>query len=324
MIDLKSYKVLIAIPCYNEEVSLQNTLTSIKNEMKKYKNFKILLVNDGSSDNSAKIANDLNIEVLNHNSNLGLGKTFQSAVNFALENQFEYLLTIDADGQFDSGQIHEFIKNIILSKADLVTGSRFLSKSKVSNMPAIRKLGNIIYARIINLICGRKLTDVSCGFRVYSREALFNLNLTGKFTYTHETIITLSMLNKKIVEIPVNVMYFDNRNSKISGSLLRYAIETFKIIFNTLTNFQPAKIFLITGSLNLVISIFFGYDFFSNKLRTGSFTGHYYAGVLCGFFGILAAISCLVTFESLVLSKIQGNQRDILYQQKKIMYKKGA
>jgi glycosyltransferase involved in cell wall biosynthesis len=310
--------ISVVIPSYNHASFLPQAIESVLNQS--LKPLEVIVVDDGSNDNSEEIARNLKVRVLSHSSNFGLGKAFLTSVNFALENKFDYLLTIDADGQFDSGQIPQFVDKIISSKSDLVTGSRFLNSSNVQNMPNIRKIGNKFYTKIINYICGVKLSDVSCGFRIYSREALLNLNLTGSFTYTHETIITIAKLKKTILELPVNVKYFENRKSKISGSLLKYAIETLRIIFNSLTIFNPGKIFLLSSLINLAISLVFGYDFITNKLQTGTFSGHYYAGVLCGFFGILSAVSCLATFESLVLNKIQSNQRKIIYKQNLIIY----
>jgi glycosyltransferase involved in cell wall biosynthesis len=308
-------KILVAIPAYNEEMNIQETLSSILLHINERHDFNVLVVDDGSSDKTFEIVssvNDPRVRVIRHTRNLGLGAAFKSAVKTALSTGADIMVTIDADGQFDPSQLNQFIALIENSNSDLVTGSRFLAQSEVIGMPIMRKIGNRGYVKVINKIAGIKITDASCGFRGYSRKALFHLHLTGKFTYTHETIISLAQQGLEISEIPVRVRYFDERESSISGSLLRYAYRTAKIIMRTYFLYAPSKVFLTIGSVSFTISIPFAVMFIVNKVTTGTFSGYYFAAGIASLFFVVAMICFTAAVNSLVSNNILKRQNLIL------------
>ena len=308
-------KILVAIPAYNEEMKIHETLCSILLNTNESHDFSVLVVDDGSSDKTFEIAssvNDPRVRVIRHPRNLGLGAAFKSAVKSALSTGADIMITIDADGQFDSSQLNQFISSIENSSSDLVTGSRFLAQSEVIGMPTMRNIGNRGYVKEINKIGGINITDASCGFRCYSRKALFHLHLTGKFTYTHETIISLAQQGLEISEIPVRVRYFEERKSSISGSLIRYACRTVKIIMRTYFLYAPTKVFLTIGSVFFTISIPFAVMFILNKITTGTFSGYYFAVGIASLFFMVALICFTAAANSLVSNNVLKRQNLIL------------
>ena len=135
------------------------------------------------------------------------------------ENKADYLVSIDADGQFDSVQIVELLRPIINNEAEFVTGIRF-TQGKPENMSLVKFYGNILVNKIISISSGNSIKDASCGFRAYSRESLLKMNLIGVFTYTHETILDLCHKGLQFKQIPVNVKYFPERKSRVAGSIV--------------------------------------------------------------------------------------------------------
>jgi glycosyltransferase involved in cell wall biosynthesis len=316
-----SNKVLIAVPCFNELDAIRRTIQEIIKIQSTLPNIDLIVVDDGSTDDSVHSIVDLGVVILKHPKNLGLGESFKTAVDFMLSEGYEYLVTIDADGQFLASEIPKFLEIITGSKWGLVTGSRFLPESKVANMPFSRKIGNKIYVKILQTLTHTKITDVSCGFRAYNREALLNIDLKNRFTYTHETIMQLTQAQVPMRDTPISVEYFENRKSKISGSLIKYGYRTLKIILKTTLILKPVQTFLSLALLFALPGAYFGYIFVENKLRTGSFQGYLYAGMSSGFLFILFLLSCMFAGVSAVFMESNRKLGKILYLSKLSQYK---
>jgi glycosyltransferase involved in cell wall biosynthesis len=194
-------KILIAIPAYNEQETLPGVLGGLPDEIEGASSIAKLVVDDGSTDGTADAARAGGAAVIRHEKNEGVGRAFQAAVEEALRRGVDAMVTIDADGQFDASQIADLVAPAIAGEADLVTGSRFQESTRPEGMPLAKYLGNRIVAGLLRFLTGTGLSDVSCGFRAYSREALLHLNLFGRFTYTQETILDLSFKGLRIREI---------------------------------------------------------------------------------------------------------------------------
>lgn len=321
MSQAKSSRTLIAVPCFNELDAIRQTVQEIIKIKKIVPNFDLLIVDDGSTDKSIESIQDLEVLIIKHPLNLGLGESFKTAVDFMLEQGYEYLITIDADGQFLAAEIPKFLEIIDKSKWGLVTGSRFLPESKVANMPISRKIGNKVYVAILQTLTRTKITDVSCGFRAYNREALLHIDLKNNFTYTHETIMQLTQSQVPMRDIPITVKYFKDRKSKISGSLIKYGYRTIKIILKTTLMLKPVQTFLSLALLFSLPGAYFGFIFFENKVKTGSFQGYLYAGLSAGFLFILFLMSCMFAGISAVFMESNRKLAKILYMIKLAKYK---
>lgn len=316
----ESEKVLIAVPCFNEAGSLRQTIKDIIKVKHRVPNAKIIVIDDGSTDESAESISDLDVMIFKHPTNLGLGASFKSAMEFALVEGYDFLITIDADGQFLPSEIPSFLNTIKESNWGLVTGSRFLPQSNIESMPKARIFGNKAYVAILRALTGGEITDVSCGFRAYSREAMLNINLKNSFTYTHETIMQLTQAQILMTDIPITVKYFEDRKSKISGSLVRYGLRTLKIIVKTTLILKPVQSFLCLAMLFSFPGAYFGYIFIQNKLETGSFQGYLYAGITAGFLFILFLLATMFAGISAVLTESNRKLGKILYLAKRSRY----
>jgi glycosyltransferase involved in cell wall biosynthesis len=171
------------MPALNEEKTILNVINSIPKTIDGIDNIDILVINDGSTDQTEAEAKKGGATVLSHNENKGVGTAFQTAINYALQTKTDILVSIDADGQFDVNQIPEILTPILNNQADFCIGIRF-SKGKPNNMSKIKFWGNKKVNKIMSFASNAKIHDASCGFRAYSNDALLSLNLHGSFTYT--------------------------------------------------------------------------------------------------------------------------------------------
>jgi glycosyltransferase involved in cell wall biosynthesis len=281
----------------------------------------ILVVDDGSTDDTAKLAKQAGATVISHGSNKKLGVAFRTALEYAKENRYDILVSIDADRQFNAEQIKDIIQPILKNQADMVTGNRF-TKGRPQNMPKIKYWGNKQMARLISKITGQKFTDVSCGFRAYSKEALLRFNLFGSFTYTQESILDLLEKGMRVVDLPVDIKYFKGRKSRIAGSVLNYAFRTLKIILKTVRDYRPLLFFGSSGLASIVIGLIFLIFMFIHYFLTGSFTPYKFFGFIALGFLIYGLLLGTIGLLADMLNRMRVNQERILYELNKQKYDK--
>jgi glycosyltransferase involved in cell wall biosynthesis len=312
--------LIIYLPALNEESNIQQVLTGLPRKLKNIDTIQYLVIDDGSTDNTAAIAGSNGAQVVTHGRNRGVGAAFHSAVQFALENEADILVGVDADGQFDPGEIPVLIQPILEGTADMVVGNRFVSGIP-KYMSHLKYWGNQRVAQLISYITGQKFQDVSCGFRAYSREALLRLNIFGEFTYTHETILSLVYQGLQVMEYPIMVKYDPERKSRVAGSIIHYAIQISKIILRVLLDFRPIRVFGSVGGVCMGIGAGFEVFLMGHYLFTGSFTPYKSTGFVgLGFiiFGLLVLIIALVAD---MLNRLRINQDKLLYEIKRLRYK---
>jgi len=313
-------KLLIYLPAYNEESNIENVINNLPKKINSVNSIDYLVVDDGSIDKTSVLAESNGAQVVTHSRNLGVGAAFHSAVQYALENGADILVGIDADGQFDQAEIQALIKPIITAEADMVVGSRFAS-GKPAHMSRVKYWGNHMIAWLISLISGQKFQDVSCGFRAYSREALMRFNIFGKFTYTHETILSLVYQGLNVIEYPIQVRYDPERKSRVAQSLFRYAVRTSKIIFRVMLDYKPLMVFGVFGGALLAIGMGFEVFLLGYYVIYLKFTPYKSVGFIGLGFVILGVLVLLIALVTDMLNRIRVNQDKLLYEQKKARYK---
>ena len=314
-------KLIVMIPAFNEEGVIANVIRNIPRNISSIKSVEVLVMDDKSTDNTVKVSKNAGADyVITNEVNQGLGQNFKKGINHALRLGADIIVNIDADGQFNSKDIPKLIQPILNKEADVVTCSRFIDPSIVKNMPFRRKIGNLLFAKMINRITGRSLTDVSCGFRAYSREAAFRLNLFGSFTYTHESIIDLTNKNMRISEIALPVVYFEERRSLISGNLISYGVRSLNIMIRATRDTQPLSFFgrpalllLFIGLIGIAFS--FGYWLIYHATTPVRFL--FQVSVFLAVFGISLGILALLAD---MLKTIKMNQEEMIYRMKKGEY----
>ncbi|MBS3166641.1 glycosyltransferase family 2 protein [Candidatus Woesearchaeota archaeon] len=259
-------KLIITIPAYNEEKSLGQVIDSIKPVLKELKEeTQILVVDDGSTDKTSKVAKEHDAIVVSHQINQGLASAFRTAVKKSLDLGADIIINFDADGQYLAKEI-PLLLNEIKKGNDLVLGSRF--KGTIEQMPLMKRLGNILFSRVISKIVNYKVSDCQTGFRAYNRKVAENIKLISNFTYTQEQIIKAVHAGFKIKEVPV---YFAKREgeSRLMKNPFDYAIKAWINIFRIYRDYDPIKFFGKIGlsffSIGFIIGLFLVYKF----IKTG-------------------------------------------------------
>ena len=235
-------KIAVVVPAYNEEKTIGSVIKAIPRDIAD--DVKVIVIDDGSTDNTVKVAKESGADkVVSHNTNKGLGIAFQTGIETALKTNADIIVNIDADGQFNPGDIPRLIRPIIEGKADMVTCSRFVDKNLEPDMPWLKKFGNRRFTNIVNRLADGNFTDTQCGFRAYSREAALRLTLFGRYTYTQEVFLDLARKGMKIMEIPCKVKGEREGESRLIKNVFSYGFKSLLIILRSYRDFQPLRFF---------------------------------------------------------------------------------
>jgi glycosyltransferase involved in cell wall biosynthesis len=314
-------KLIIFLPALNEEGNIQQVIENLPKKLDQIDIVQYLVIDDGSTDRTAEFAVMSGAKVVSHSANRGVGRALQSAMQFALENEADILVGIDADGQFDPAEIPALIQPIVTNKADMVVGNRFV-RGIPEYMSSIKYWGNKQIARLVSYISGQKFQDVSCGFRAYSREALLRLNLFADFTYTHETILSLVFQGLRVIEHPIKVKYDPERKSRVAGSLFRYAVQTSTIILRVLLDYRPMRVFGVIGTALISIGGICVLILLGHYVIAQSFTPYKSLGFIGLGFVIFGMLVLLIALIADMLNRLRINQDKLLYEIKKSRYEK--
>jgi len=200
-------KITVGIPAYNEEKNIAKIIVKLKKIADK-----IIVCNDGSTDLTSEIAENLGAIVINHTKNRGYGSGIKSILEKSKEIGSELLVTFDGDGQHQVEDIKKIIEPIEKNEIDLVIGSRFLSGEQ--EVPQYRKLGIKLITKITNTNLKEKITDSQSGFRAYSKEVISKLKTSDMgMGVSTEILIKASSLNFKIAEVPITILYDGNTST---------------------------------------------------------------------------------------------------------------
>ncbi len=320
---IKPKKLIVMIPCLNEEKTLPLVIKSIPKKIPGISTIKVLVINDGSTDNSVKIAKKLKAYVISHPFNCGLGQTFRDGIDKALRLGADIIVNIDGDMQLNPKDIPKLVEPIINNKVNFVTGTRYKEYLE-HNLKGrgIKNFGNKFFAKLINIITNSNYTDVSCGFRAYSRKAAMKLQLFGHFTYTHETFLDLIHKGFVAVEVPIKVKpKRSNGKSKISGNLIKYGNSALKIIIRGSRDHQPLKFFGILSLIIFFIGFAFGVFLIIVKIKTGMLSPFKSFGFISGFLIGISFLMFIVALLADMLGRVKDLEEEILYNLKKNNYK---
>lgn len=315
-------KLVITIPAYNEEKALGGLLDRIPQKVEGIKEITVLVIDDGSIDETRKIAKRKGAQVIHHPHNLGLGVSFRKGIETALQLGADVILNIDGDGQFDPQDIPKLVTPVVKGEAECLTASRFLSPELKPKISRTKYIGNKVMSFIISQITGKKYYDVSCGFRAYSREAALRMNLFGRFTYTQETFIDLAAKNIPILEVSVKVKgEREHGKSKVSSNLFKYGLLTLRIIVGAFRDYKPLKLMSFVSFLFILIGTPLGVFFLIHYIHTGAFKPHTWAGFLSFSSFILAVFMFIAGIFMETFSRMRMNQEQLLYLARKDYYK---
>jgi glycosyltransferase involved in cell wall biosynthesis len=200
-------KLAVYLPALNEAATIGGVLAGIPRAIPRITEITTIVVDDGSTDGTAAVAELHGARVIRHPRNLGTGRAFMSGVQAGLASGADIIVGMDADGQFRSADLAALIAPIVDGDADVVLCTRFGPGSKMAGrMPLAKQFGNWLLCRIISLTVRQRFSDVSCGFRAFSRAAALSVSVSSDFEYAHESLLRWHRAGHRVVEIELAVL----------------------------------------------------------------------------------------------------------------------
>ena len=311
-------KLVVILPALNEEATVGKVVRAIPRAIPGIAQVEAIVVDDGSTDRTAQEAEAAGAAVISFGRNRGLGRAFTAGIEAALRAGADLIVNMDADGQFDPATIPELIRPLLEGRAEFATCTRFARPDLIPRMPWLKRLGTAAVAWIISRLTGARFSDVSCGFRAYTRETALRLNLFGDFTYTQETFLDLVRKKVSIAEVPLPVRgQREFGQSRMADSIVKYGLRAGSIILLAVRDTRPLAFF---GSMGLLVSCFgvaAGAWVGIHWLRTGQTSPYSSAITVSTLLLILGFLLIVLALVADMLGRLRRNQDEILYAQKK-------
>lgn len=264
-------KLIIQIPCFNEEKTLLSVLEELPTKIEGIDEIETMIIDDGSSDKTIEIATKFGVDyVVKHIWNKWLGNAFKSWVHKALLEWAHILVNTDWDNQYPSKYIADLVKPIIEWNADIVMGNR--QTAKITHFSIIKKFFQWLGSFMVRLLSGTTVPDSVSGFRAYSREALLKINVTSDFSYAVDTLIQAG--NKKIKIVDVNITTNrPTRPSRLFKNMWHHIYKTTQIMLRVYSMYNPLRLFFVLGTPFFVLGLIgltrFMYFYMINPVDTG-------------------------------------------------------
>jgi glycosyltransferase involved in cell wall biosynthesis len=315
-------KLIVIAPALNEEKTIGQVVRGVPRNIPGIDEIEVIVVNDGSTDNTAAEAAEAGASVISLPGGGGLGMVFRTGMEIAMRRGADIIVNIDGDGQFNSADISTLVAPILDGEADFVTCSRFADATLRPLMPVVKYYGNRAVTKIINWVCGgTKFTDVSCGFRAFNRDAAYRLTLFGRYTYSQETFIDLFAKGVRIVEVPLKVRGVrEHGKSRVASSILKYAGNSLPIILRAMRDTQPLKFFggiaMLLGMIGMLTGSFMVGWYLWHR-RTTPFTSLI---SVCGVFMTLAFAMGVLALLADMMGRHRRISEELLYLARKRSY----
>ena len=306
-------KLIIQIPCLNEEASLPITLAGLPRQVAGFDSVEWLVVDDGSADRTSEVARNLGVHhIVRLPVNRGLAVAFMSGLEAALQLGADVVVNTDADNQYDSGDIPRLTAPILEGHADIVIGARPIDETE--HFSWIKKRLQKLGSWAVRVASRSQVEDAPSGFRALSREAALRLNVFNNYTYTLETIIQAGQSNLRIASVPVRTNA-DLRPSRLVKSISSYVRRSLVTILRVFVIYRPLAFFVWSGAFLLMLGMFAGVRFLYYYM-TGTGAGHVQSvifaalcvllGTLLGMMGLIAE---LIGTNRKLLEQVRLSQR---------------
>ena len=303
-------KLIIQIPCYNEEASLPITLNALPKQISGIDEIEILVIDDGSTDKTVEVAKANGVQhIVSMPHNCGLAKAFVAGINGALAQGADIIVNTDADNQYCADDIEKLVRPILNKEADIVIGTRPVSNISHFSLlkKALQKLGSWVMRRVSST----QVEDAPSGFRAFSRAAALQINIFDNYTYTLETIIQARAKGLQLVCVPINVNP-DLRKSKLVRNMFDYIKRSVFTMLRMFIIYRPFRFFSILASLFFISGSLIGLRFlYYYVFSSGS--GHIQSLILSAILiiisvqiGVIAILSELFSINRKLLEDIQS------------------
>jgi glycosyltransferase involved in cell wall biosynthesis len=308
-------KLIIQIPCYNEEKTLPITLAHLPREIPGVDQVEVLVIDDGSTDRTVEVARAHGVDhIVRLTNNKGLAEAFMAGLDASLRLGADIIVNTDADNQYNGADIARLVRPILEGKADMVIGDRQVDR--VPHFSPVKRKLQKLGSWVVRQVSNTSVPDATSGFRALSREAAMRMNVVSRFTYTLETIIQAGKKNIALTSVPVTTNE-KLRESRLFRSNWNYIKRSVSTIFRIYAMYEPLRTFAMIGAMLFGAGVLLGIRFLY-YYAIGQGDGHVQSLILAA---ILTIVGFQVGMIGLLADLIGSNRRlieDALYRLKRL------
>jgi glycosyltransferase involved in cell wall biosynthesis len=298
-------KLIIQIPCFNEESTLGSTLADLPRSIPGFGSVEWLVIDDGSRDRTVDVARAAGVDhIVSLPHNQGLARAFMAGIEASLKAGADVIVNTDADNQYRADSIPDLVAPIIEGRAQVVVGARPISE--IQEFSFVKKLLQRIGSAVVRFASGTSVPDAPSGFRAFSRATALRLYVFGNYTYTLETIIQAGRNNVPIVSVPIRVNKA-TRPSRLVKSIGSYVYRSVLSIIRIFILYKPLRFFCVLGALLLVPGLLLGIRFLYFYVTEGS-AGHVQSLILSS----ILIVTAVILFVAGILADLSAANRVVL------------
>jgi len=308
-------KLVVQIPCYNEEATLGITLSALPRHVTGVDTVEWLIIDDGSTDKTVEVAKAHGVDhIVSLSRHLGLASAFVAGLEASLGAGADIIVNADADNQYSADDIPHLIAPIVAGRADIVIGSRPISTTK--HFSPLKKLLQGLGSWVVRVASKTDIPDAPSGFRAMSRAAAMQLHVFNEYTYTLETIIQAGQKGMVVTSVPIRTNE-DLRPSRLFNSVPSYIQRQVLTILRVFMTYKPFRFFAVPGtvlfSLGALIGVRFLYLYFTRG-GAGHIQSLILAALLMGmgfFLAIVGLLADLVSVNRKLLERVDWRVQKI-------------
>jgi glycosyltransferase involved in cell wall biosynthesis len=293
-------KLIVQIPCYNEEHTLPQTVADIPRQVTGIDTVEILIIDDGSTDRTVEVAQKIGVDhIVRNKRNMGLARTFRRGLDACLKNGADIIVNTDGDNQYAGKDIPMLIRPILDGKAELVIGDR--QTATIAHFSLMKKFLQRFGSSVVRKLSGVNVPDTVSGFRAISREAAIKLNIISSYSYTIEMIIQAGNKQMAVDHVPVDTNP-KTRESHLFKSIPQFIIQQLVSMIRMYAMYRPLRVFFYIGFTLSLIGIYPIFRFLYYYM-VGRGAGHIQSLILGGAFLSMGFIAFLVGLVADLISR---------------------
>lgn len=308
-------KLIIQIPCRNEELTLPQTLSALPRELPGIEKIEFLVIDDGSTDQTVNVAESMGVEhIIRMTHHVGLAGGFVAGLEACISNGADLIVNTDADNQYFAGDIEKLVQPILDGKADIVVGDRGVAT--LENFSLFKRFLQRFGSWIMEKASGISIPDATSGFRALSREAALRTIVMSQYSYTLETLIQAGAHNMAVQYVPIRTNP-QTRPSRLMRNIPHYLANSTATILRSYMMYRPLRVFSFLGLTSLLLGVAIGVRFIYFFL-VGQGSGHIQSLIFAAILSIIGVqilviglISDLIGFNRKILEEVNYRIRKI-------------
>lgn len=309
-------KLIIQIPCYNEEATLPVTLCDLPRELPGIDQIELLVIDDGSCDGTVEVAREMGVHHVHHlPQHVGLARAFRAGLEAALLAGADIIVNTDADNQYHGADIARLVEPILAGRADIVVGDRGVAT--LGHFSPAKRLLQRFGSWVVQLASGFAIPDATSGFRAFSREAALRTTVLTEYSYTLETLIQAGAHRLAIEYVPVRVNP-GTRESRLIRNLPEFVGKSVLTIVRVYATYRPLRVFVAIGGLFLAGGLALGLRFLYFLLASQGAAGHIQSLILAAILTILGVQVALIGLMADLVGVNRRMMEETLYRVRKM------